>query len=178
MQGGKGGLDCVCQAFNAVTGLGLEVERSTPVVREPESNRNTLHSWVFKGGDGGRKGTQLSMAATNRLATTWHLRGSLTHRPTGVRDGSAQSESDALPDPRLSEVIRSQLMDQGGRRSNPGGKVRVEGWRSHNGKDPRDKKGSGSAVSESESPCQSVGGTHREPFVERRYDADQTSRHT
>ena len=56
MQGGKGGLDCVRQAFNAVTGLGLEVERSTPVVREPESNRNTLHSWVFKGGDGGRKG--------------------------------------------------------------------------------------------------------------------------
>ncbi len=160
-------MDCVCQAFNAVTGLGLEVERSTPVVREPESNRNTLHSRVLKGGDGGRKGTQLSVAATNRLATTWHLHGSLTHRPTGVRDGSAQGASEALPDPRLFEVIRSQLMDKRGRRSNPGGEVRVERRRSDNGKKPRDQEDSGLAVSESESPCQRTGRSHREPFVER-----------
>lgn len=118
------------------------------------------------------------MAATNRLTTQRRLRGSVADGPTGVGDRPVESEGDAVPDSRPSEVIRSQLMDQGGRRSNAGGKVRVEGWGSHNGKDPRDKKGSGSAVSESEPSCQSVGGTHREPFVERRYDADQTSRHT
>ena len=106
------------------------------------------------------------MAATNRFATTWHLHSSLTRRPTGVRDGSTQSESDALPDPRLPEVIRSQLMDQRGRRSNPSGKVRVERRRSHNGKKPGNQKDSGLAVSES--VALSVRRErHREPFVER-----------
>ena len=166
-QGGKSGLDRVRQAFHSVTGLRPKVERSAPVEREPERNRNALHPWVFKGGDGGRKGTQLSVAATNRLATTWHLHGSLTRRPTGVRDGSTQSAGGALPDPRLSEVIRSQLMDQCGRRSNPSGKVRVERRRSHNGKKPGNQKDSGLAVSESESRRQRAGRGHREPFVER-----------
>lgn len=171
-------LDRVRQAFSSVMGLRLEVKRSTPVERELKRDRKPLRSGVFKGGDRSRQSAQLSMAAMNCLTTQWHLHGPATHRPTGVGNRSVESGGDALPDSCPSEVIRSQLMDQGGRRSNPGGKVRVEGWRSHNGKDPRDKKGSGSAVSESESPCQSVGGTHREPFVERRYDADQTSRHT
>jgi hypothetical protein len=59
------------------------------------------------GADRSRQRMQLSMAAKNRLATQWRLHGSMTHRPTGVRDCPVESGGDALADSRPFEVIRS-----------------------------------------------------------------------
>ena len=66
------------------------------------------------------------------------------------------------------EVIGSQLMGGTGRWSNPVSEFGIQPVGSDEDKPP-------SADSESESLCKWAEGTHRGPFVERRYDADQTS---
>jgi hypothetical protein len=102
----------------------------------------------------------------------------VTDRPTGVGDSPVQGGGNATPDSRLAEVIGSQLMGRSGRPPSSFRKLQVEGWGSHKGEEPRNKLNSDSTVAESESPCKCAGGSHLKPFVERRYDADQTSRHT
>jgi hypothetical protein len=107
------------------------------------------------------------MATADCRTITWHLRSSVAHRLACVGDRSVESGGDALANSRPLKVIRSQLMDWSGPGSHSGGKVRVEGWRLHDGENSMDKRDSGSAISESESPGQRTGGSHEKPFVER-----------
>ena len=120
-------LDGVGQTFNGVTHPRLEKQRPPSVERELMCDREAPRAWVLEGGDLGRQGAQLSLAATDRVATQRRLSRAAPRRPDGIGESAVERGGDPAPDPGPPEAVGSEPMGRGGRWMNPGCKIGVEG---------------------------------------------------